>query len=349
MPQWEYRKGRWRYEFEHEGERYGKAGFRTMRAARAAEEIRRKEVENPQPETETGMAFCDASNEYLDFAERRYVKKTYKEKVFVHASFLEHLGDPDFLLSQITPRHIESYLKNRPTNPNWNKHRKNLCAFFQWCFARRLVEVNPCLYIGKMPTDRSRKKIYTQEEMVKLILASGELRAFFIALFSLAGRVNEINRLRWEDVNFQKRIVTLWTRKGKTGEWREQKKGMNDDLFAELDRLYTKSSGEWVFPNPETGKPFVDRRKQLKRVCAEAGIPYLGFHAIRHHVASVLLDVHKVKMTTVQKMLGHTRLSTTEGYIQSLSDGLREAGDLLKIAHPEENPAQNPAQKQKEG
>ncbi|MFA5381845.1 MAG: tyrosine-type recombinase/integrase [Candidatus Micrarchaeia archaeon] len=347
MPQWEYRKGRWRYEFEYLGERYGKAGFKTMREARAAEERHRKRLSTPEKKAEIVMVFSDASNEYLDFAKLRYVNKTYKEKVFVHRSFIEHAGD--LPLKEITALVIESYLKKRPSKPNWNKHRKNLCAFFQWCFNRRLMEVNPCLYIDKMPLDLSHKKIYTQEEMVKLVLASGDLRPFFIAIFSLAARVNEINRIRWEDVNFQNRIVTLWTRKGRTGEWREQKKGMNDELYVELDRLYTKNSGEWVFPNPETGKPFVDRRKQLKRICLEAGVPYLGFHAIRHHVASVLLDVHKVKLKTVQRMLGHTRLSTTEGYIQELSDGVREAGELLKTTTAEENPAQIPAQEKKEG
>ena len=51
--------------------------------------------------------------------------------------------------------------------------------------------------------------IPSQEEMVKILLASGEFRPFFLALYSLAARVDEINRLRWEDVNFEKRLVTL--------------------------------------------------------------------------------------------------------------------------------------------
>lgn len=31
------------------------------------------------------------------------------------------------------------------------------------------------------------------------------------------GRIDEVLRLRWEDVNFEKRLVTLWTRKQKDG------------------------------------------------------------------------------------------------------------------------------------
>lgn len=88
--------------------------------------------------------------------------------------------------------------------------------------------------------DWRRKVIPTQEEMVKLILAAGELRTFFLALYSLAARVSEINRLRWEDVNFERREVKLWTRKNKGGGWREQKKAMNEELYQELQRLYEK-------------------------------------------------------------------------------------------------------------
>ena len=66
---------------------------------------------------------------------------------------------------------------------------------------------------------------------------SGALRPFLFARYSLAARVGELNRWRWEDVNFTKREVTLWTRKG-DGSWRDQKKHMNTDLYGELQRLY---------------------------------------------------------------------------------------------------------------
>lgn len=184
-----------------------------------------------------------------------------------------------------------------------------------------------------MPTQPSRKVIPSQEEMVKVLLASGEFRPFFLALYSLAARVGEINRLRWEDVNLEKRLVTLWTRKGNR-QWRPQPKPMNEDLYQELKRLYGKAAQEYVFPNPKTGMPYRNRRKQIRNVCAVAGVPYYGFHAIRHHVASLMADEHKASLPTIQRMLGHTQVSTTARYIQSVTDDLRAAAERLKIKSP---------------
>lgn len=327
MAIWRHKKG-WRYQFQVGGVRYARAGFATRGEALSAQEAHKKEVRAGKPSTPTGTDFRTATYEYLDWVQRRYSAKTYKEKVFVYKSFMEAVRN--LPMGSISGKIIESYLLTRPTNANYNKHRKNLCAFFEWAFKRTLIDKNPCIYIGSMPHVRASKQIPSQEEVVKLILASGQLRPFFIALYSLAARVNEINRLRWDDINFERRTVTLWTKKG-DGTHRAQVKPLNDELYGKLRRLYDKRSGEWVFPNPRTGLPFVDRRKQLRRICRSAGVDVCGFHSIRHHVASLLADRFKVSLPTIQKMLGHTRASTTDRYLQSIGEGVRDAADLLQI------------------
>lgn len=317
----------WRYDFTLEGKRYTRAWFPTKAAAIAAREDHRKQIiKETKTQTQTGMVFSELANDYLDQATRRFSAKTYKFKAYVYRLFLAHISD--IRIGELSIPLIESYLATRRTNSAYNKHRKEICSLLSWAWKRRLIKENPCLYIPQMPEKRQAKRTYSQEEMVRILMAAGEFRPFLLTLFSLAGRLNEINRLRWEDVNFEKRQVTLWTRKG-NGDWRPQVKPMNDELYSELQRIYGKNSGQWVFPNPETGEPYIDRRKQLRRICQAADIPCLGFHAIRHHVASLLADTHKVSLPTIQKILGHARLTTTERYVQGLGDGVREAADLL--------------------
>lgn len=329
MPTWQEKGRAWRYRFQYRGEFYQKSGFNTKGGAKAAEAEHRKKLKLPSTSTPTATDFKIAAYEYLDFCKRRYVDKTYKKKSYCYKCFQAAVGN--LPLSEITARIITGYLASRPANSNYNEHRKSLCAFFQWAFKNGLMALNPCIHVDSMPESPKRKSIPSQEEMVKILLGAGDHRPFFLTLYSLAARLGEINNLRWEDVNFDRQEVTLWTRKTRDGSYRPQVKAMNVDLLGELSRLYNKRSGEYVFPNPETGEPYRNRRAQIRRACLNAGVPYYPWHCIRHHVASLLADAHKVSLPTIQRMLGHQRLTTTEKYIQTLGEGQRAAADLLKI------------------
>ena len=54
-----------------------------------------------------------------------------------------------------------------------------------------------------------------------------------------------------------------------------------------------------------------------------------GFHAIRHHVASVFNDSGKASMKQIQVLLRHRRQSTTEIYLHTIGQGVRDAVEIL--------------------
>jgi integrase len=101
---------------------------------------------------------------------------------------------------------------------------------------------------------------------------------------------------------------------------------MNDDFFEVLWGLWkNKGSAEWVFPNPITGERFSCRRRFLRTICKRAGVRSFGYHAIRHHVASLLADRARVGITPVSRLLRHKSIGTTEIYLHTVDDGLRQA------------------------
>ena len=125
----------WVYKFEHNKKAYGGRGYGTRREAEAARVKRREEVKVQSvaacKEIQTATGFKAIAYDYLDFAERKYVKDVYLRKANVYKCFMPFLpqrGNTPF--DQITPRHIHDYLKTLESNSLYNEHRHELSALF---------------------------------------------------------------------------------------------------------------------------------------------------------------------------------------------------------------------------
>jgi integrase len=79
----------------------------------------------------------------------------------------------------------------------------------------------------------------------------------------------------------------------------------------------------------------------MKGLCKRAGVKEFGFHALRRYVASVLADTHKVSAKTIQRILRHRNVMTTEKYIQNINHDLGATMDLLTIKSTQEGHPNN--------
>ena len=341
--------GTYKFTFQVNGKVYGGGGFKTKAEARTAREEKRRNVlsgsasqSSPSISKDlekTPITFLEMAGAYLDASKRRHATKTYKYKQFVYQTFLKHAGD-GLLVSEVTPYIIQAYLQTRPSNSNYNRHRKDLGALFE--YGRRvlgIIQVNPCDVIDKLPEEKAPKKIPTQEEFVKLITqADEEERPLMIVLAYTAARIDEALRLKWEDVNFEHGFIRLWTRKTKDGSYRSREIPMRGFMKGFMLDLWEKrAQDQWVFWNKKTQSRFQHRPKFMGSLCQRLGIPHYGFHSIRHFVSSYLLDREKIGKPTVGRMLGHQSLSTTDIYshsigVHSVDDALDMAMDKLEAA-----------------
>jgi integrase/recombinase XerD len=105
--------------------------------------------------------------------------------------------------------------------------------------------------------------------------------------------------------------------------------------LARRDRFLPDSRpSRWLFPSRGDKEHLTRQRcgQLLKELAVKAGLPpdRLSPHVLRHAFASHLLD-HGADLRSVQQMLGHADIATTQIYTHVLSDRLRK---LVETAHP---------------
>jgi len=364
----------WAYQFQHKGRGYGGRGFQTRRDAEAARAKRRDEIKALiATQTKTATAFIKIANDYLDVAQRKFVKDVYKRKKKVLKDFKETLQF-NIPIDQITSLHVHNFLKTLPSNSLYNEYRHELSAMFNWVKKTYAAQfpflVNPCIGIESMTHVTAEKKIPTEKEILRMVAAAspGDNRDIVLTCLQTLGRIDEVLRLRWhEDVNFDQRYVVLWTRKRKNGAYEPDALPMNQDLYDILyHRWKHRKQDQWVFYNEATGTRYMNRPRMMWSICHRAGVTpigttkrkvwrgkdkgkiidvpvYYGFHALRHFMASYLLDEQKASLKTVSKMLRHKRLQTTEIYSHQIGEGQRIATDKIegKFTLKNANPIQS--------
>jgi integrase len=338
----------WRYSFQYRGEIYAGGGHETRREAAAAREDRRKKIKSQK--TQTGTAFSDIANQYLDEAERRFAAQTYRYKRHVYGCFIKHAGN--IPVESITEDHVSSYLSTLTSNNLFNVHRKDLSALFTWAQkVKRIAIHNPCAAIDKMPHNAADKIIPSEKEVLAIIAASapGDDRDIILTCIHTLGRIDEVLRLRWQDVNFDLRSVTLWTRKRKGGEFEADTLPLNEALYSVLyARWKARKQDLWIFYNEKRETRYMHRPKMMRGICKRARVPFYGFHALRHFMATMLSDKAKVSTPVVSALLRHKNIRTTEIYLHSANSALREAMDQADVffTSKKDDPQASPASKE---
>ena len=161
-------------------------------------------------------------------------------------------------------------------------------------------------------------------------------RAMFEALYSTGCRISEMTAVRWGEIDFGRGTLVVTGKGSKDrlvilGEPALAALGELRAKTAEIDQALAEDSAH-VFRSKRmipASPRFVERR--MKRYLAEAGLPTdLTPHKLRHSFATHLLDAG-ADLRSVQEMLGHASLSTTQIYTHVSIERLR---DEYAKAHP---------------
>ncbi len=336
----------WRCDFTLKGERYTQAWFKTKTEARQAEAQKRKELQTTHgstaqsTETQTDMGFEALVNLKLDNISDHNSQHYYLDFHCMAKRWWRQWGSLN--CSQITRDMIEHFITTRKKQVSArtaNKEIHYLKSVFNFGKKHGLI-TNPVEGIDFYPVDKRIRYIPTPSDLRLILLHARadkwlqsrypDVADYLETIRDTLGRMSEINRLKWTDVNLEQKYLVLYTRKIDGG-LSPRKIPLTKRLCEILSLRYAERSKPWVFWNPRTGKPYVDRKGIMKRLCGKADVPYFRFHALRHAGAS-LMDKSHEPMGSRQRMLGHKNRTTTEIYLHSLGDGEREAMETFEAA-----------------
>lgn len=214
-------------------------------------------------------------------------------------------------------------------------------AFFTWQISQGVRTDHPAKELKAPKIEKKPPEILTEEEIMRLLdqpssLAPKELRdkAMMELLYATGIRVSELISLELDDVNLQLEYVTCRDgHKERTVPFGATAKCALE-LYLEKSRsklvgnaecrlLFTNCSGE-----PMSRQGFW---KIVKYYGKQAGLSgEITPHTLRHSFAAHLLG-NGADLKSVQELMGHSDISTTQVYMQ-LSD--RKIREVYKKAHP---------------
>jgi len=288
------------------------------------------------------MAFLDLVNKRLDYVKAYHSESHYVDHFYMAKRWVKSWKR--FSCKEITPDMIQTFLykRNKDVSPfAANRDLRTLRAMFNFGMhpSRAWVEKNPTHGIAFFPVEKRIKYVPSKEDVIRVILAADlKTRDYLWSIILTMARMGEINRLTWQDVNFDQRYVVLYTRKKRGGHLTPRKIPMPDRLFVILSRRYANRDKKkpWVFwhrywdrrSKSWIEKPYRDRSQVMKYLCIKADVKYFRFHALRHFGASIL-DQANIPLGSIQRILGHESRTTTEIYLHSIGDGEKVAMDVL--------------------
>jgi site-specific recombinase XerD len=207
-------------------------------------------------------------------------------------------------LDTATRSDVERFISQRSAPSSRRSLLSDLRGFYEWANDRELVAVNPTKGVGtiKVP-DRQARPLSDAD--LALAISSARTRGLrqAIMLGVYAGlRVSEIAALEWRDVRPASRELIV--RDGKGGKSRTLR--LASELAAALAELDRRPDGRVI------GTTGANVSQRIRGLFARLGIDHRP-HDLRATFGTKVAERHDI--LTAQRMLGHSSVKTTQGYL----------------------------------
>lgn len=273
-------------------------------------------------------------------------EKHYSEQTIIaYMADLKHFGqfmDNAGILSfnDVTYRDIRLYLgelyEKQLSRHSIGRHLSSLRTAFQYFMDQRMITDNPFIYVKTAKAGTQLPGFFYESELQPIFDSFTERtplalrdRALFEFMYATGARVSECTGLTLSALDMTTGIVSLHGKGNKDryvpfGSFCQD--ALHDYLENGRRELTQDEEEQHVFLNYR-GEPLTSQgisyilNQIIKRSASNLSIHP---HKLRHSFATHLLD-HGADIRTVQELLGHSSLSTTQIYTHISNESLRKS------------------------
>lgn len=303
----------------------------------------------------TNLSFEDLYNKYLYECEHVY-KMAYntlkKKKMFYN---IEYYKLAKYKINQISKNDLILFFNRINRTPKEkNELLKMLKAFFNWCCKNNYIDISPALYITKDKVPKPNLNYWLQDDINKFIKTLNDnlndpsarlIKVLTISMLSLGCRLGELRALTFNDIDFNKKIVTI-KNSIEYDTSLNQLKGNTKNEIAQRDIFVTNKYLNELFEykkflinnigidiqndtplliSTSTGKSISDvsLRKHFNHYTELSGIPKIRMYDLRHTFATLMME-RGIDMYVLEKSMGHSKISTTIDTYGNVSNNSRK-------------------------
>ena len=254
------------------------------------------------------------------------------------------LDDKFVQCEPLTVREFLAYLYGQNyTKSTTARKLATLRSFYKFLIRRGLLTANPLTTIRTPKQEKRLPKCLELEQVQKLLDAPGDLdllaardKAMLEVLYSSGIRVSELVELELADMDLQEGVLRV---RGKGR--KDRLTPIGSQAIRALQRYFELRSMDLKFTANTSGRVFLNKhgqslstrsvRRKLDKYLVSAGLdPGISPHTLRHSFATHLLN-NGADLRSVQELLGHQSLSTTQIYTHLTTSRMKEVYDA---AHP---------------